>query len=91
MLKDQKALVIEYALSLSEDELRSLTLKLTEKYSGDLADAVEFMSTDKRMDSILVAAPTADAFFTTVDHVRDVLQKECKKKGLLLKLTPAAA
>jgi hypothetical protein len=49
------------------------------------------MSIDKRMDALLASAESAEGLFVMLDHIRDVLQKECKRKGLLLKLSTSVA
>jgi len=80
-----KNIVIEFAASLSEEELKGLTQKLSERFSGDLAEALDFMSNHKGMDSIFNSAETAEALYDKCDEVRDLLQRECRKKGLILK------
>lgn len=86
MNKDQRTIVTEYAASLSEETLRLLTLRLAEKLFGDIAEALEEMSYDRRMDVVLASAESADELFTLLDQIREIIQKECKRKGMLLKL-----
>ncbi len=76
-----KAVVVEFAGSISEEELYSLTNKLSERIAGDLSEAALFMSRYKAMDSILSSAKSADDFYDLCDQIRDVLQKECKKRN----------
>lgn len=76
-----KAAVVEFAGSISEEELYSLTNKLSERISGDLSEAVLFMSRYKAIDTILSSAKTAEEFYDLCDQIRDVLQKECKKRN----------
>ena len=40
MNKDQKSIVLEYSSTLSDDSLRLLVLRLSEKFSGDIAEAL---------------------------------------------------
>jgi hypothetical protein len=89
MSKDSKAVIAEYVSSLSEENLQNLTLRLTEKLCGDLGDALEEISKDKKMDSVFSDAESANDVFDLLDQVRDALHKECKKKGLLLKMSAA--
>lgn len=79
-----KNIVIEFAASLSEDKLQELTQKLSERFSGDLAEALDFMSKHKGMDNIFNSAETAEALYDKCDEVRDILHRECRKKGLVL-------
>lgn len=85
MNKDQKTIVLEYVSSLSEDKLEFLTSRLTEKLLGDIPSALEELSKDKKIDLLLSNCPSAEGVFSTLDEIRDLLQKECKKKGLTLK------
>jgi hypothetical protein len=89
--KDQKSIVLEYSSTLSDDALRLLALRLSEKFSGDIGEALNEMSIDKKMDALLASAESAESLFIMLDHIRDVLQKECKRKGLLLKLSTSVA
>jgi hypothetical protein len=89
--KDQKSIVLEYSSTLSDDSLRLLVLRLSEKFSGDIAEALNEMSIDKKMDALLASTESAEGLFVMLDHIRDVLQKECKRKGLLLKLSTSVA
>jgi CRISPR/Cas system-associated endonuclease/helicase Cas3 len=91
MNKDQKTVVAEYVSSVSEDTLQFLNTRLTEKLFGDLAEALEEMSKDKRMDNILSDASSSESVFNLLDEIKDVVYKECKKKGLLLKSVVSAA
>lgn len=88
MNKEQKSIVAEYSSMLSEEDLCSLTTKLTDRFPGDMAEALDEMSKDRKMDSVLASAESAEAFFNIVDQVRDVLQKECKKRGISFRLSP---
>jgi uncharacterized membrane protein YhfC len=88
MTKDQKNTVIEYASFLSEEELRWLGLRLTERLSGDLADTLDFMSKNTRMDALLQSANSSTELYDLCDRIKEVVAKECKRKGVILKWTP---
>ena len=80
-----KNIVIEFAASISEEDLKWLTQRLSERFSGDLPEALNFMSKHKGMDNIFNAADSAKDLYDKCDEVQDVLHKECRKKGLILK------
>lgn len=86
-----KNTVVEYATQLSEEDLRWLTQRLTERLSGDLSEALNFMSKNKSMDNIFSSAKSAEELYDLCDQVRDLLQRECKKKGLILKKSKKVA
>lgn len=87
MNKEQKSVVTEYISTLSEDNLKFHALRFSEKYSGDLAESLDEFSKDKKMDSLLLSAESANAFFTLIDEIRDALLKECKYRNIHLKMS----
>ena len=91
MNKDLKSSVREFVQSLSEGELETLTMKLSQRLQGDLPEAINYMSKNKSMDSILASAKSAEEFFDMCDQITQTLQQECKKKGLILTKGQVAA
>ena len=83
MNKDLRTTVTEYVNSLSDEEARWLADRLTERLSGDLAEALKIMSRHKRMDAILSAADCANGIFDLCDQITDVFQQVCRKRGLV--------
>lgn len=83
MYKDVKTVVTEYGNSLSDEELRWLTGRLTERLSGDLSDALNVLSKNKRVDAILSNVDGAEGLYDMCDQIRDILHGLCKKKGLI--------
>lgn len=84
MNKDLRSTVREFAETLSEGELETLTLRLTQRLQGDLSDALNLMSKFKPLDVHLGSAKSAVELFDTADKITQYLQQECKKKGLIL-------
>jgi len=91
MSKDLKTTVKEYAVGISEMELEHLTSRLTHRMSGDLPEALNRLSKNRGLDGVLSAAKSAEELFELCDMIRDILQQECRKKGLVLKKGPVAA
>lgn len=90
MDKNFKPVVREFATSISDGELEMLASRLTHRMSDDMALALNFMSKNKGMDMLLGSARSADAFYTLCDDINEILQQECKKKGLVLTRGPVA-
>jgi hypothetical protein len=90
MNNEFRSVVREFALSLSDGELEMLTSKLTHRMSGDMSDALNFISKNRRLDHLLAAAKSADEFYDLCDEMNEVLQQECRKKGLVLTKGPVA-
>lgn len=74
--------LIEFSNSISDDDLKFLTSRLSEKLQGDMAEALEFMSHFKQMDTVLSAAKSGDEVFDLCEQVAEFLQRECKKRGV---------
>lgn len=91
MNKEQKSVVLEYISSLSEDALKFHAMRLSEKYSGDLAESLNEMSKDKRLDELLASTVSAEELFILLDQIKDLILKECKKKSLHLKMSNVVA
>ena len=89
--KEQKSVVLEYISSLSEDALKFHAMRLSEKFSGDLAESLNEMSKDKRLDELLSSTVSAEDLFTLLDQIKDLILKECKKKSLHLKMSNVVA
>lgn len=86
MTKEQRAIVVEYISSLSEDEdVRFLYQRLSDKFTGDLPAALDEMSKNAKMDNLLASCNSASELFDLLDRIRDVLSKDIKKKSPGLK------
>ncbi len=86
--KDCKTVLVEYVTFLSDEELRYLGARLLERYSDDLATALNFMSTKASIDHILGATNTADELYQLCDVVGELIQKEARKRSLNLLSVP---
>ena len=89
MTKDQRSDVAEYASAISESDLFFLTTRLTDKYVGDLPEAVNFMSRDEKMNAVLDTAKSGIDFYTMLDQMRDTFKKTCQKRGINMKFGPS--
>lgn len=90
MTKDQRSIVIEYAGTVSDEDLRYITSRLTERYTDDMPQALDKLALAETVDAVLGSAKSALEFFILADQVRDVLTKECKKRGVSFKQGAAA-
>lgn len=91
MRKEQRAFVIEFIGKLNEDDLRFLYTRLTEQISSDHADALEYLSKNSNMDSILASALSSTELFDMSDHIRDIVSREAKKRKLVVYPLPPDA
>lgn len=88
MTKDQRNTLVEYVSFLSEEDLRWLGLRLTERLAGDLCETLNFMSKNTRVDTVLQSANSCWELYELTDKIREIVAKECKKKGVALKWGP---
>jgi hypothetical protein len=73
-------IIREYAKKLSDDELRYLNIRLTQRIGGDIAEAVECIQSNQEMDRWLSGASSASDFFDMVDQVDGYIQQEVKRR-----------
>lgn len=82
--KDHKTILVEYCGSLSDNDLRFLGTRLTERFSGDLGDALNYLSQKPQIDNILGSANTPDELYQLCEVVADLILKEAKKRKVNL-------
>jgi hypothetical protein len=80
MNKEQKSVITEYVSSLSNEDVSFLSMRLTEKLSGDVAGSLDLISKDLKMDKLFSNTDSAEELFGLLDAVRDVANKENKKR-----------
>lgn len=91
MRKDQRTGVIEYVNKLNEDELRFLYTRLVERVSGDLAEALEYLSKHPNLDNTLSSAISGAELFDMADNIRDIVVREVKKRKVAVYPLPPNA
>lgn len=72
----------EYCQRLSDDNLKFVVQRLSQKLGGDLGDAVEFLSNIKEIDRWLANAGSSSELFDMLDQILFVAQKEYEKRSL---------
>jgi len=82
--KDCKTVLVEFVSSLSDDELRYLGCRLIERYSDDLAEALNAMSRKSQVDVIFASARSADEVYQLCDVIKDIVTREAKKRKVNL-------
>ena len=87
MNKDLRLIIKEFSETLSESDLEFLTFRMSQKLQGDLPEALNVLSKYKPLDSVLGSAKSSCEFFELVDKTIQYLQQECKKKGLIEKIS----
>lgn len=70
----------EYVKKLSDDELKFIHQRLTQRIDADVAEAVDFIQHSPEMDKWLLGADGADDFFDMIDQVDEYVEQEVKKR-----------
>lgn len=78
-----RAVVLEYANSLSDEELSKMTMKLSERMCGDLPDVLEVLEGIKPIDTILNSARSGTEFYDMCDQITELFQNVARKRGLV--------
>ena len=76
-----KSAVMEFAGSLSQDDLHFLVSRLTDGLQGDMDEALNFMCNVRPIDHILSSTNTATELYRACDQIADLLQKENRKRN----------
>lgn len=70
----------EYCSSLSDENVRFLATRLGQKMSGDLAEALDFVSRTRELDRWLGSARSSDELYDMIDMIQTASQKEYDKR-----------
>jgi Ni,Fe-hydrogenase III component G len=79
-MKKPEVYLKEFAHKLSDDNLRYLHGRLTQRINGDFAEAVQFLSDFKEIDKWFLSASDCNEFYDMVDLVYFALNKEHEKR-----------
>jgi hypothetical protein len=73
----------EYCQRLSDDNLKFLAQRLSQRLSGDMAETFDFLSNVKEIDRWLATATTCNDLFDMIDFIYSVVQKEHDRRSNL--------
>ena len=71
----------EFCHKLSDDHVRFLQGRLNQRLSGDMAEAVDFLSKIREIDKWLGSATDSNEFYDMVDMVYYAVNKEHEKRS----------
>ena len=66
----------EYCHRLSDDNLKFLAQRLTQRLLGDTAEVIDFLSSAKEMDRWLSSASSSQDFYGMLDTLQSFIEKE---------------
>ncbi len=70
----------EYCQKLSDEHVRFLYGRLSQRLGGDLAEAVTFLSQFRDIDRWLNGAEDSDEFYDAVDQIHHAVEKEHERR-----------
>jgi uncharacterized membrane protein YhfC len=73
--------VKEYAAALTDEELKFMFMRLDQRFSGDMAEALCTMQRHDGMDNWLKTAKSYEDFFTLLDTACRQLEIESKRRS----------
>lgn len=85
MSRDKTTILVEYISSISEDKLKFFYSRLKERISGDLAEVLDELSKDKKIDGLFSSAASADGVFDLLDEFAELVEKHSQSKNISLK------
>ena len=80
-MKKPEVYLREFCLKLSDDNLRSIHSKLSQRLSGDMAEAVDFLSGIREIDKWLSFAFDCNEFYDMIDLIYFAVNKEHEKRS----------
>ena len=70
----------EYCQKLSDEHVRFLYGRLSQRLGGDLADAVVFLSQFRDIDRWLNGAEDSEEFYDAIDQIHFAVEKEHERR-----------
>ena len=71
-----------YVSGLVDEDVRYLYARLAQRLSGDLPDAISFLSDNYEVDKWMKSAKSSDELYDMVDYVQKFVERECLARKL---------
>jgi hypothetical protein len=81
-MKKPEVCLKEYCQKLSDENLKWLYHRLSQRLGGDVSEATESLSSSKEIDRWLSTAESSDDFYDMLDAIERAASKECEKRSL---------
>jgi hypothetical protein len=79
-MKKPEVYLKEYCARLSDDNLKKLQLSLSQRMSGDLAEALIFLGSVREMDKWFSSAESSSELYDMIDAVAEYVNKEHRRR-----------
>lgn len=78
--KNDNSLLKEYVKKLSMDDLNFLISRLSQRLSGDMSEAAEFMQRDKELDRWLSLSTNSQEWYDKIDKLQEFIKLEIDRR-----------
>lgn len=79
-MKKSETFLYDYAAKLSDENLRFLYSRLSQRFSGDLPEALDFIGQNHEMDHWLSSGRACFDIYDMLDDVQGTVTQECQKR-----------
>ena len=79
-MKKPETVLREYVNRATDDTLKYLAGRLTQRLAGDLPDALNVLSESHDMDRLMHSAKSADELYDLADAVQATVERELNKR-----------
>ena len=78
--KKGDAFLKDYTSRLTDEHLRFLDMRLKHRLTGDMAEAINFLSSSPDLDKHLSNSKGADEFFDLLDVIQKQVEREARRR-----------
>ena len=79
-MKKPEIYLKEYCAKLSDDNVKFLQARLSQRISSDLSEATEFLGSFREIDKWLCSAADVNQFYDMIDTVQYAVQREHERR-----------
>jgi hypothetical protein len=79
-MKNPEVYLKEYCLRLSDENLKFLFARLTQRLGGDLGEVLDFLGNVREIDRWLSSAETCDSLYDMIDLVHSSVVTESERR-----------
>lgn len=80
-MKKVDAILKDYVAKLTPDNLKFLSVRLNDRISGDLGEALDVLSANHDVDKWLKTAKSSNDFFDMLDKVKEYVDRDINKRS----------
>ncbi len=79
-MKNSSTTLREYSSRISDDDLKYLHTRLSQRLSGDVAEALQLLGRISDVDRVFRNAGSGEGIYGVLDELQECLQKEFEKR-----------